>query len=240
MSIRIVFTEGGKGGVAKTELALSLVSWYHCQNLSPVLLDFDVENSNKSSLANFFPEATKFDVHKEGALDELFDACDAGQDIVVADLGAGAGAATAHWFEQAFEDAFDLNIRFTAIGVLTNDAGAVQSVLQWATYLQSRVNYLIVLNEMREPDCQFEYWHEEPAVAQFTEIFSPHVMTMGARVMELQAELRNQCVTLQRVIDGKVETDFLRKMKNITRAKRYQRQLFAGFDEAKGILLPSS
>ena len=180
-STRIVFTQGGKGGVAKTEVALSLVSWYRAQGFAPALLDFDVENGNKSGLANFFPEGTKFDVHREGALDEFFDACDGGKRIVLADLGAGAGTATAAWFEQAFEDAMDLSIQFTAVGVLTNDAGAVQSVLQWATYLQNRVDYLIALNEMREPGCAFEYWHEEPAVEQFTKLFSPNIMTMAAR-----------------------------------------------------------
>lgn len=235
---RIVFTEGGKGGVAKTELALSLVSWYRENGLDPVLLDFDTENTNKSSLQNFFPQAAKFDLHREGALDELFDACEGDHEVVLADLGAGAGAATAQWFEQAFEEAAELNIRFTAIGVLTNDAGAVQSVLKWATHLQDRVDYLIVLNEMRERDCAFQYWFEESAVAEFTELFDPKVMRMGARVPELQAELRNQCATLQDVIERQVSTAFLRKIKNVARAKRYQRQLYAGFAEAASILLP--
>lgn len=234
---RIVFTQGGKGGVAKTELALSLVSWYHSHDLRPVLLDFDTENTNNSSLKNFFPEATTFDVHQEGALDAFFDVCDQQEHLVLADLGAGAGHATASWFEQAFEDAAELNITFTAIGVVTNDAGAVQSALKWATHLQDRVNYLIVLNEMREPGSRFEYWHEEPAVDEFTRLFNPVVMTMGARIPELQAELRNQCVTLQDVIQGKVQTDFLKKTKNIVRAKRYQRHLFEGFELAQNILL---
>ena len=237
-SKRIVFTQGGKGGVAKTELALSLVSWYRQNGHDPVLLDFDVENTNKSCLQNFYPEALKFDIHREGALDELFDACAGDADIVLADLGAGAGAATSNWFEQAFEDAVELGIRFTAIGVVTNDAGAVQSALTWATHLQKRTDYLIVLNEMRESKCKFEYWHDEPAVTQFIDMFDPHVMKMAARVPELQAELRNQCVTLQDVIDGNVKTDFLSRTKNTARAKRFQRQLFDGFNAASEILLP--
>ncbi|MCB1099440.1 MAG: hypothetical protein KDN22_27970 [Verrucomicrobiae bacterium] len=237
-STRIVFTEGGKGGVAKTEVALSLVSWYQQNGIAPMLLDFDIENTGKSGLQNFFPAARKFNVHREGALDELFDACDGDQQIVLADLGAGAGDATAHWFDQAFEDAAELGIRFTAVGVTTNDAGAVQSILKWATVLQRKVDYVIVLNEMRESPCDFEYWHDEPGVKEFCKMFSPAMVTMAARVPELQAELRNQCVTLQDVIDGNVETAFLRKTKNIARAKRYQRQLFEGFANASHYLLP--
>lgn len=237
---RIIFFQGGKGGIGKTEAALSLISWYQQQGVSPALLDFDIENTNKSGLQNFFPEARKFDVHAEGALDEFFDVCDDPDiEVVLADLGAGAGAATYAWFDEAFEDAADLSICFTSIGVTTNEAGAVQSVLKWASHLQDRVDYLIILNEFREPHSKFEYWHDEPAVARFTKAFSPHFMTMGARISELQAELRNQSTTLQKVIDREVETEFLLRTKNLMRAKRYQRQMFAGFDEAKEILLPS-
>ena len=70
---RVVFTQGGKGGVGKTEVLNCLINWYREQGFTPVLLDFDIENTNKSGLQNFFPEATKIDVHHEGALDEFFD-----------------------------------------------------------------------------------------------------------------------------------------------------------------------
>ena len=235
----MVFTQGGKGGVAKTEVALSLVSWYQQRDMQPALLDFDIENTNKSGLQNFYPEAAKLDVHADGALDEFFDVCDrAASGVVVADLGAGAGQAAYRWFDETFEDAQDLDISFTAIGVTTNDAGAVQSILKWADHLQDRVDYLIVLNELREPGCQFEYWHNEPATADFAEVFSPSIIEMGARVPEFQAELRNQTATLQAVIDGDVGCSFLKRTKNIVRARRYQRQLFAGFDKAPAMLLP--
>ena len=238
-STRVVFTQGGKGGVAKTEVVLCLIPWYRRQGIEPVLLDFDIENTNKSGLQNFFPEARKLDVHQEGALDEFFDVCDRPDvQLVVADLGAGAGAATYVWFDAAFTDAEDLGIKFTSIGVSTNEAGAVQSVLKWGAMLQDRVDYLIVLNELREIGSAFEYWHDEPAVARFRKAFSPVVISMGARVPEFQSELRNWSSTLQHVIDGTVEAEFLKRTKNIVRAKRYQRQLFEGFDRASTILLP--
>lgn len=225
--------------MAKTEAALSLISWYHARQLKPVLLDFDIENANKSGLQNFYPEAIKLDVHREGSLDEFFEVCDHEDvNLVVADLGAGAGAATYAWFDQAYEDAQEFDIDFTAIGVTTNDAGAVQSVLKWADHLQDRVNYLVVLNEMREPDSDFEYWHDEPAVQQFIDILKPEIMTMGARIQEFQAELRNQSATLEQVSARKVEVPFLQKTKNVVRAKRYQRNLFKGFDRASAYLLP--
>ncbi len=238
--IRVVFTEGGKGGVAKTEVVLSLVPWYRQRGIEPILFDFDAENTNKSGLQNFYPEARKLDLHRAGALDEFFAVCDRDDHgaIVLADMGAGAGAETYRWFGNAFQDARDINMVFTAIGVTTNDAGAVQSILTWAHHLQDQVEYIVVLNELLERDSDFEYWHDEPAVSRFQEAFAPVVIKMSARVQDLQAELRNQATTLQAVIDGDVSTPFLKKTKNIMRAKRYQRQLFAGFDEAASKLLP--
>jgi len=236
---RIVFTQGGKGGVGKTDLCLSLVSWYRRNGIDPILFDFDVENTNKSSLQNFFPDAHKHDVHREGSLDELFEVCDQDEvEIVLADLGSGAGQAAYRWFDMAYEDASALNIRFTAIGVTTNEAGSVQSILKWVEHLQRRVDYLIVLNEMREYQSDFEYWHSDTAVQEFVSTFNPSLMRMDARIPEFQCELRNQVCTVQDVIDGKATSPFLRKMKNRMRANRYQRVLIEGFDAASTILLP--
>jgi hypothetical protein len=237
--IRAVFTQGGKGGVAKTEVALSLVSWYRQRGIEPSLLDFDIENTNKNGLQNFYPEARKFDVHATGALDEFFDICDQNKgNVVVADLGAGAGNAIYGWFNHAFEDASDLGIQFTSIGVTTNEAGAVHSIMKWGHELQDKVKYLIVLNELLEPGCQFEYWHDEPYVGKFCETFAPRIMRMSSRIPEFQAEIRNRTATLQQVIDGVVEVPFLKRTKNVVRAKQYQREMFAGFEQAAEILLP--
>jgi len=233
---RVIFTQGGKGGVAKTEVILSVIPWFREQDLNPTLLDFDIENTNKSGLQNFYPEALKLDIHKDGALDEFFDVCDAAEGLVVADLGAGAGEVTYDWFDEAYEDAEEEGIQFTSIGVTTNEAGAVQSVLKWAAHLQDRVEYLIVLNEFNTRKCPFDYWKNEPKTKEFEKAFSPKVMVMKARVQEFQAELRNHSATLQQVINDEVDTPFFRKARNRILARRYQRGMF---DAAADILLPT-
>ena len=238
-SKRVIFTQGGKGGVGKTEVALSLATWLREHKDHPLLLDFDIENTNKSGLQSFYPEAEKINLHQHSSLDEFFRVCQrADTDIVLADMGAGAGEATFNWFNEAFDAAADMDIAFTAIGVTTNDAGSVQSILKWATELRDRVDYVIVLNEMHSPRCGFEYWHQ--AADAFVTKMRPSVMTMSARVEEFQAEVRNQCVTLAQIIEGDVESDYFRYIKNLVPAKRYQRQLFTGFEEAAAILLPSN
>ena len=234
--IRVIFTEGGKGGVGKTEIAVNLATWYQSQGIKPRLLDFDVENTEKSGFQSFMPQAEKLDIHAPGALDHFFEACECDDSVVLADMGAGAGASTFDWFEKMFEDSAAMNIRFTAVGVTTNDPGAVISILQWADKLRRRADYLIVLNAMRVTDESFDYWNDEPSVAKFVELCNPHVMQVDARVPDFQTELRNEEITLADVIEGKGDSPYFKKTMQIVRARRYQRNLYRGFDAAAEIL----
>ena len=238
---RAVFTQGGRGGNGKTETTISVVDSAKKKGFKPVLLDFDRENTDHSGLQNFHPDAIKLDVHQEGALDTFFNICDRKEsDLIIADLPAGAGMETFQFFNDAFEDAEEVGIRFTAIGVVNNDAGTVQSVLKWGKELQNRVDYLIVFNELRERNSRFEYWHDEPATQDFDRILKPRYMKMQARIPDLQAEMRNQNTTLQQIIDGESDVPFFKQTKNRLRAKRYQRELFEGFEKHADILLPPS
>ncbi len=236
--MRAVFTQGGKGGVGKTEVAIALASWYRARGIKPALLDFDVENADKAGFQTYYPEATKIDVHREGSLDAFFNAFDRGTRVVLADLAGGSSNAAEAWFEEAAEYAVEMNVAFTAVGVTTNEASSIQSILKWAGHLQDAVDYLVVLNEMRSPRCPFQYWHDNPTVADFVEAMNTSVMTMKSRLEEFQAEIRNHACTLDQIIQGKVDAKFFRYSRNVVRAKIYLRQMFEGFEEAADILLP--
>lgn len=237
-TMRAVFTQGGKGGVGKTEIAIALAAWYRATGIQPALLDFDVENADKAGFQSYYPEATKLDIHREGSLDAFFNAFDNGTRVVLADLGGGSSNAARAWFDEAADYAVEMNVAFTAVGVTTNDAGSIQSILKWAGHLQDSVDYLVVLNEMRSPRCEFQYWHEDPNVAAFVEATGARVMTMKSRLEEFQAEIRNHGCTLDQIIRGEVDAKFFRYSRNIVRAKIYLRQLFAEFYQAADILMP--
>ena len=51
---RVVFTMGGKGGVGKTGLMVSLAEWFETNEIPFTLLDLDTENKARGSLKNFF------------------------------------------------------------------------------------------------------------------------------------------------------------------------------------------
>jgi len=133
---RVVFTQGGKGGVGKTAFMSALVEWYGTRKVPYTLLDLDIENKARGSLAHFFPGTRKVNIHTSEGLDSFVDVLDEGTPIVIADMGAGAGAVAHYWFDTMYTSAQEIGVAFTAIGVVTPDPASVESALAWAGALQ--------------------------------------------------------------------------------------------------------
>ena len=51
---RIVFTQGGKGGVGKTGFMIHLAEWFLANEIPFTLLDLDTENKSRGSLKHYF------------------------------------------------------------------------------------------------------------------------------------------------------------------------------------------
>ena len=239
-SIRIVFTEGGKGGVGKTEFAVCLATWYRRQNIRPQLIDFGAEANTKGCLQSFLPRAAKLDSSKAGALDHFFAGLDDHEGVILADMNAGAGVAMRDWIERVDDETNELNIRFTAVCVTTNDPDAIHSVLQSAKRFQDKVDYLIVLNRMRDPRCDFRYWHQSAEVAEFVRVLQPTVIEMRSRDGRFQAEARNYALTLEDIMNRKAEPTFFHYTRNVAHARHCLRQIYRELGNAAGILLPTS
>jgi len=136
---RIVFSCGGKGGVGKTTVAISIADYYVTRAIPAVLFDCDTENKSRGSLSHFFPQATKLDIRSERGLDRFVDAAlAAGAPVALADLAAGSGRDTFHWFDTMFEALGDEGIAFTAVATITSAASSVESLFTWADALRSR------------------------------------------------------------------------------------------------------
>ena len=63
---------------------------------------------------------------------------------------------------------------------------------------------------------------------------------MSARLQEFEAELRNHTLTLDQVIERKTKIPYFNRTRCVVNARRYQRELFAGFESASELLLPPS
>jgi MinD-like ATPase involved in chromosome partitioning or flagellar assembly len=233
---RIVFTEGGKGGVGKTAFTSLLVEWYAQKGAPFTLLDLDTENKNRGSLGHFFPEARKVNIHTSEGLDAFVDVLDEGNPLVIADMGAGAGAVAHRWFDSMFSSVQEIGVAFTAIGIVTPDPASVESVLSWAKALQRRVDYLIVKNSLTDP-ADFSYWDQTPASADFRRTFQPKVIEMEYRLPKVENPARQHGVTMNRVAERKTDIRELQQTTVVMRAQAHRRNLFAELELVEEILL---
>jgi MinD-like ATPase involved in chromosome partitioning or flagellar assembly len=233
---RIVFTQGGKGGVGKTAFASLLVEWYSDQNTPCIVLDMDTENKARGSLAHFFPAARKINMHAPDGLDAFVDVLEEGTPIVVADMGSGGGAPVHKWFGTMFTSVAELGVVFTAIGIVTPDPASVESVLSWAAALQNRVQYLIVKNAILDP-ADFTYWENDPTAQEFRRKFKPGEIMMEYRFPKVEHPARQHGVTLGCVANRAHTVPDLNKTTVVLRAQAYRRNLFAELDRVKDLLL---
>lgn len=236
-SSRVIFTEGGKGGVGKTAFTTGLVEWFDANQIPYTLLDLDTENKARGSLTHYFRDKTrKVNIHTSEGLDGFVDVLEEGPPIVIADMGSGSGQVAHKWFESMYESVREIGVVFTAIGIITPDPASVESVLMWAHALQHRVEYLVVKNALTEP-ADFTYWEQSRQAALFREAFHPQEISMQYRLPKFENPARQHGVTLGQAAERKVQVPELQQMTVVLRAQAYRRQLFAELDRVKDLLL---
>src|SRR5579863_9205659 len=147
---RVILSMGGKGGVGKTSVMAAIAEWFDENQIAVTLLDLDTENKARGSLTHFFSGVPKVNIHTPAGLDAFVDHLADGARVILADMGSGSGQITHEWFERMYPDVADAGVVFTAIGIVTSDPASVDSVLDWATRLQERVEYVVVENSVAE------------------------------------------------------------------------------------------
>jgi MinD-like ATPase involved in chromosome partitioning or flagellar assembly len=236
---RVVFTTGGKGGVGKTGVSLAIGDWYNARQIPFLPLDLDTENKALGSLRHYFPEAQKVDIHTDAGLDIFLSILAEGQaDIILADMGGGAGQVTYKWFQFMKDDFAQLGISFTAVGVITPDPASVESVLTWASNLEDRVHYLIVENSnTSNPD--FTYWQQSKQARAFRDTLNPTIIPMEFRLPELERIARQYGVTLRAIGSKSASVANQLQIAHVIRAQRYTQRFAAHLDRAEALLVPS-
>ena len=236
---RLVLTQGGKGGTGKTTFLTALVDWYDAHEYPYTLIDLDTEASkSRGSLVHYFPgKAAKADINRPEGLDRLLNALQDGPPIVIADMGAGAGAAAYAWFDDIYEGAVELGVAFTTIGLITPDPATTDSVLKWAGALQNRTDYLIVKNSVNNPS-DFTIWEEAEKAKKFRATSKCQVVEMEYHQPTVEFPARNHGLTVGRVAAGTHDVPELNQFTVRIRAQKYQRKMFAELDRVSGVLLP--
>ena len=236
---RVVFTMGGKGGVGKTGVMVALAEWFAANEIPVTLLDLDTENKARGSLKHFFNgSVTKVNIHTPAGLDAFVDHLDSGSEIILADMGAGAGQVAADWFESMYEDVAAHRVSALPLSVwLRRTRPASESILAWANRLQDRVDYVVVENA-NSTFSDFTYWKGTEQAKRFREAFSPTILQMEFRLAELENPVRQHGIKLGDVADRKASVQELKRASLVMRAQSYRRRIFSEFDRTKEVFLP--
>ena len=234
---RVVFTQGGKGGVGKTTLANDMADWYRGRGISVKMLDFDWENEAASGFSFFNKEAEKFNINEPGSLDAILAILDDSQnDVMLIDQAAASGQKTFEWFAEVGETAREMGIVFTSVGLVTADPGSVESVMKWTAALDDTADYLIVKNKMENPSEQFSAWHKNKLAQELSHEFDYREVVMGSRLAEFEELIRTTGVTPAQAAEAKKGELASTRWK--IRAKSYAKQAGEMLDSVSDLLLP--
>ena len=235
MRIRhVIFSMGGKGGVGKTLTMAALAECLKQYGIPLTLLDCDTENKQKGSLSSFFPEAKKIDIRQPKGLDAFIDETnEEGKPLVIADLGAGSGFDTVRWFTEMHAAAKKEGMSFTAVGLVTANPGSVETVFSWGRALQDKVKYVIVRNLHIGA---IPLWDDSELARKFTVEFNPAVMTLDARLQDMQTYLENNCLTMEAALKG--DGDLFRRASARLRVESWRDRIFEEFERVMPTLVP--
>src|SRR5205823_7327769 len=101
----------------------------------------------------------------------------------------GSGQDTHQWFDAMFDQLDGLGLEFLAVGSVTANPASVETVFRWADNLKKRVNYLIVRN-LKDGE-NLAAFDKSDEGNKFREVFAPGIITLEARLPELQNSLEN-------------------------------------------------
>lgn len=145
---KVYLTLGGKGGVGKSIVAMLLADYFVRAERAFGAYDCDEENRAKSAaFGNFYKAAVPVNLRSIEDCDNLLVTASEWP-VSVVDLPANASAEFFEWWEAVVspDTLRSLNIEVIGVGVVTPEAGAVASVVQWAARLQESMRFLIALN----------------------------------------------------------------------------------------------
>lgn len=146
---KVYLTLGGKGGVGKSIVAILLADHFARARRPFGAYDCDDENRGKSAaFGHAYGEAIPVSLRSVEDCDSLLVTA-AEWPVSVVDLPANASGEFFDWWEAAVtpETLQSLNLEVVGVGVITPEAGAVASVVQWAARLQESMTFLVALNQ---------------------------------------------------------------------------------------------
>ena len=238
MKKRIVFSQGGKGGVGKT-LAITSLYYYLTSKGVPVYpMDLDDENKDHGSFQFWVPDAKKVRVRERDGLDVFLEAIDKSvAPVILVDLGARMGTTTFEWFKDV-ASAVSTEVDFTMVSAITSDISTVTGLIEWGSTLKGSVQYVVLKNPMSDPDSTFVGWDESESAEKFRKAAKPLVATLPSIHPDLMTLLRSHGISLYQAAKREHNVEDLKSTRWTFRSQGAWRQMEAAFDATNAYLLP--
>lgn len=241
--IKMLCTQGSKGGVGKTLFAAQVAAWLKVRGHAFVALDLDTENANHAGLSSYVKEAEKVDIHTIETLDILLNASQVSE-IVLVDMPAATGYLLFDWFSKMHGICEEIGMEFVFFCLVTSAPGTVENVLHWADALGDKVTYVAVKNPMKDETAKFEIWDRAVEVQEFKKEFTCHEMILPSIREDVLPYLELESLTLQDALLTETNKESLptklAKFSVQQHIRRWNEHIFGQLDELaqKGVLLP--
>lgn len=172
---RLVFTAGGKGGTGKTTVANAIADFYQDSKISSTLYDADRENRGPGAFASYHGVRCKnLNVRERTGLDEIVNTLHGDASNVLCDLGAGSGKEIFEFVELMCSPIQSLGGRITMVIPIVDNASSLSSLLEWASMLREKVDYVVVRNPFIGES--WELWASSIQAQRFRSAASPVVI----------------------------------------------------------------
>jgi hypothetical protein len=232
----VVFSIGGKGGSGKSWVMGLLLDWYQAQGLRPQMFELDNETSTTT---RFHGEAEFIDVSRKEKLDGMLEKL-ARSPLSLIDMRAGSTDRIEPWWRgiDTAQLRREYGLRWTAIGVVDSSVDSFANIGNWAREVlkgDRAIGYVIAINEGRGGGAMYR---KSPERKEYQKTLKPSEIEIPELGGWVRDELENASLRVGTALAYTDPKNPLTTFLNRMRLYRYQRAVFAQFDQIKEQLLP--
>ena len=225
---RLVLLAIDKGGVGKSFFCVRLIEWLGMHGVNFCAFDPDYSNS---TLSRFYPPAKFLDIRHSENLDQIVEAFDSNDLILVDGVGAHQSIFL-DWMEETdlLNVKRQMGLAVTLVLLIEPDKDTVHQAGEAAKRAGDRVDWLVVKNFKQS---QFSRIYDQSQARQTLLANKAREITLDKLPPHLNEILQARSWTIDQALDSG-ELNLLDRQRLIA----YSRTWFQQLDEIKSILLP--
>jgi len=227
-SKRLIVVAIDKGGVGKSFFCVRLIEWLTLHGVNFCAFDPDFSNS---TLTRFYPPATFLDTRHSENLDQIVEAFDSNDLILVDGVGAHQRIFL-DWMEETdlLNAKQQMGLAVTLVLLIEPDKDTVHQAGEAANRIGNQVDWLVVQNFKQSQQSRI---YEQSHARQTLMANGAREISLGKLSPHLNETLQARSWTIDQALDSS-ELNLLDRQRLVA----YSRTWFEQLDQIKSILLP--